>query len=326
MEKLYSLIQKFVQAEPWELFESEDVFFVQSPADGIMYLCSVMGNGGEEFGINAFRGAQGMRNFEKMLDHDPEGPMDRNLMFELDMLAINLCTRDYMDKKDLKITKNLMLTFRGGEWPLIRSYRPHYYPYFLTETEIEALCDCLQQILELYEEGEMAVEQIRTLAPGEMVVRCKEDSSWISRIVNIGYATKEDIPEIHLDDSTIKRLLSLPASGLNEMIDLVHLPAVIEDPAPPHYGLMLLGIDPQNIANEYGLFQPFQDYLQESCEKIVQAFLARGSKPGFILLREDSPLADCFETIAKLVDIKFEKVDELLFISEFLDSMESTMS
>lgn len=66
---LYSSIKKFIQTRPWDLFENEDVFMVQTPVDGQMYLCGVMGNGGEEFGLNAYRGAQGMRSVR--CDHIP---------------------------------------------------------------------------------------------------------------------------------------------------------------------------------------------------------------------------------------------------------------
>jgi len=323
-KKLYSLIQNFIREKPWELFENEDVFVVQSPRDNQMYLCCVLGNGGEEFGLNAFRGAQGMRNFEKIITNS-FGQPDKNVIYEMDMLSINLCTRDYMEKNDLKVTKKLMLSFPGGKWPLIRSHKPHYFPWFLTEPEIETLCDCLEQILELYHEGESALDQIRNVKPGEMLVRHMENSSWVSHIVHVGYPAKEEIPEISLDDITIQRLRNLPATGLKEEIDLVHFPGVIKDHEPHYFGLVLTGINEQQFATQYGLFAPFHDYYQESCDKLIQNFLARGSKPSLVLLKKESPFADVFEIIAKQTDIKFKKCDELPYISELIDSVEEEM-
>ncbi|HAJ78677.1 MAG TPA: hypothetical protein DCO75_02805, partial [Fibrobacteres bacterium] len=145
-----------------------------------------MGNGGQEFGLNAFRGAQGMRNFAKMVTHSTDSEPDKNLIFELDMLSFSLSPRDFMEKNDLAITKKLMLSFPGGTWPLIRSYKPHYYPWYLSEAEIEALCVCIEQTLELYNEGENALDTIRNVVPGEILVRSKEDTAWISRKVQIG--------------------------------------------------------------------------------------------------------------------------------------------
>jgi len=324
-KKLYSLVQKFVRAEPWELFANEDVFIVQSSSDSQLYLCCVMGNGGEEFGLNAFRGAQGMRNFEKMVTRDVDDPPDRNLIYELDMLSFSLSPRDFMEKNDLKVIKQLMLSFSGGKWPLIRSHKPHYHPWFLTEPEIEALSDCIEQTLVLYNEGEDIIGDIRNASPEEMIVRCVDNSSWVSRKVKIGYPAKEDTPEIHLDDITIRRLLNLPDTGLKEEIDLVHLPGAIKDHEPPYFGLLLLGINEQQFAQQYGIFAPFHDYFQLSCEKLVESFLSRGSKPSMVLLKNESAFADVFEKIAKQTDIRCERYDELPHISDFLNSIDQAM-
>jgi hypothetical protein len=324
-KKLYSLIKEFVREKPWVLFENEDVFIVQSPRDNQMYLCCVMGNGGEEFGLNAFRGAQGMRNFDKMVTHRENSGTDRNLMFELDMLSFSLSPRDFMEKNDLAVTKKLMLSFSGGTWPLIRSYKPLYYPWYLSEPEIEALCVCMEQTLALYNAGEKALNAIRNVVPGEILVQCMENAKWISRKLSIGYPAREETPEIHLDDITIRRLINLPDTGLKEEIDLVHFPGAIKDHEPPYYGLFLLGIDERQFAYQYGLFPPFIDYFQAACDKLAQGFLSRGSKPCMVFLKNESPFADVFEKIAKQAGIKCKKNKDLPYISDFLNSMDQGM-
>jgi hypothetical protein len=267
-----------------------------------------------------------MRSFYKMITRGGNTPPDRNLMYELDMLSFSLSPRDFMEKYDLQVTKKLGLTFAGGKWPLIRSYRPHYFPWFLTAAEIEALGDCLEQTLALYAAGEAALNEIRNAARGEMLVRCMAGSAWSSHKARIGYPLKDETPEIHLDDFTIQRLLNLPASGLQEEIDLVHVPGAIKDHEPPYFGLVLLGIDARPFANQYGIFPPFHDYFQASCDKLAQAFLARGSKPCMVLLKDESPFADVFEKIAPKADIKYARSAELPYISNFLNSMDQSMA
>lgn len=291
-----------------------------------MYLCCVLGNGGEEFGLNAFRGAQGMRNFKNIVMCDKNKSHNRNLMYELDLLSFTLSPRDFMEKHDLAVTKKLMLSFSGGKWPLFRSYRPHYFPWYLSEPEIEAFCVCLEQTLALCKEGENFLDAIRNGAPGEMLVRCRENNAWVSRKVHIGYPAKEETPEIQLDINAIQRLLNLPDSGLKEEIDLVHLSGVIKDHEPPYYGLLLLGINEQQFAHQYGLFPPFTDFFQAACDSLIKAFLLRKSKPCLVFLKNDSPFADVFERIAKQADIKCEKCNNLPYISDFLNSMEQAMT
>lgn len=324
-KSLYSLIKEFIRKAPWDLFENEDVFIVQSPVDGQMYLCCIMGNGGEEFGLNAFRGAQGMRNFEKMVTHHGEGPPDRNLMYEFDMLSFSLSPRDYMEKQDLAVLKKLLLTFPGGGWPLIRSYSPHYYPWFLTEPEIESLMSCLEQTLAFAEKGEESIEEIRSVKPGEILVRCRENGSWVSRKVHVGFSVKEETPDIQLDDITIRRLLGLPATGPKEEIDLVHLSGRITDHEPPYFPIVLTGINEEQFAHNYGLFPPFTDYFQDCCNVLAQAFLSRGSKPRMVLLKDGSLFADVFEKIGKRVGIQCQRCDDLPYVSDFINSMDQAM-
>jgi hypothetical protein len=325
-KNLYSLIQEFIQAGPWKLFENEDVFIVQSPRDNQIYLCCVMGNGGEEFGLNAFRGAPGMRSFYKMIARGGSTSPDRSLMYEFDMLSFSLAPRDFMEKNDLQVTKKLKLSFSGGNWPFIRSYRPHYFPWFLTVPEIETLGDCLEQTLALYAQGETALHEIRNAARGEMLVRHMTGSAWSSHKVRIGYPLKDETPEIHLDDFTIQRLLNLPATGMKEEIDLVHLPGAIKDHEPPYFGLVLLGINEQPLANPYGTFPPFLDYFQASCDKLAQTFLSRGSKPSLVILKDGSPFADVFEKFAQKVAIKYAGSAELPYIADFLNSLDQSMA
>jgi hypothetical protein len=321
-KKLYLTIQEFVRAEPWQLFENEDIFIVQSPEDAQMYLCSIMGNGGEEFGLNGFRGARGMRNFFEMVTRHGDGPPPRNFPFEIDMLSFSLSPRDFMDKRDLSLTKKLMLSFSGGSWPLIRSYRPHYAPWYLSEPEITALLHCLEQTLVLYNKGEDAIDEIRDVEPGEILVRHMEHGEWVSDKVPVVYPAKEELPEIRLDDITVKRLLNLPDTDLAEEIDLGHISMPVGNHEPPYFGLALVGINEKQCAYQYGLLPPFTDYFQDACDSLAKAFLARGKKPGAVLLRDGSQFADVFEIVAGQTGINCKRCEDLPLIDDFLDTMD----
>lgn len=324
-KKLYAVAREFVQTEPWKLFYNTDVFIVQSPHDNQMYLCCVMGNGGQEFGLNAFRGARGMRGFYKMLDSGVSGSPDISVMYELDMLSFSLCQRDLLHKNDLTVIKKLMLSFPGGKWPLFRGYKPHYFPWFLTEDEIEPLCDCMEQTLALNERGDASLDDIRNAPPGHMLVRRKENGAWVSRTVFVDDPGEEETPEILLDDITRRRLRNLPDNGLKEEIDLVHVPVPISDHEPPYYGLLLVGINEEGVANQYGVFPPFTDYFWDSCNSLLQSFLSRGAKPRTVVLKNESSFARVFEGIARDIDITCEWTNTLPHIADFVDTMEQTM-
>jgi hypothetical protein len=218
-----------------------------------------------------------------------------------------------------------MLTFPGGRWPLIRSYKPHYYPWFLTEPEIESLIHCLEQTIALYNEGENTLEEIRNAAPGEILVRSRENGVWVSRKAHVGFPKKEETPDIKLDDITIMRLLKLPATGQNEEIDLVHLAGHISDHEPHYFPLFLTGINEEQFAHNYGLFTPLTDYFQDSCNALFQAFLSRGSKPRTVLLKDGSLFASVFGKIGEKVGIQCRLCDNLPYVSDFVNSMNESM-
>jgi len=138
-----------------------------------------------------------------------------------------------MEKQDLAVLKKLLLTFPGGGWPLIRSYSPHYYPWFLTEPEIESLMSCLEQTLAFAEKGEESIEEIRSCKAGGNPRAVQRE-----RFVGFPKSPRRILgegrnPDIQLDDITIRRLLGLPATGPKEEIDLVHLSGRITDHEPP---------------------------------------------------------------------------------------------
>lgn len=321
-KKLYALAKEYVQAEPWTLFDDQDAFIVQSPSDNEAYLCSVMGCGGEEFGICAFRGVQGIRNYVKIISHDPDKSTDRNLMYEMDMLSFTLSPRDEMQNNDLKVTRKLKLAFPGGKWPLFRRYRPHYLPWYLSENEIESLCDCLEQTLVLLDRGEETLDLIRNDTPGNVLARRTVKGEWVSSMIHVAFTAKEPVPMIALDEVTTARLRKLPSTGPKEELDLFHFPGPIQDHEPPYFGLVLLGVNEDSFANQYGFYSPFEDYLKASCDSLAKAFLSRKSKPEMVLLKDGSVFADLFEQIAEQVDIQFRRVDELPHIADVLDEME----
>jgi hypothetical protein len=218
-----------------------------------------------------------------------------------------------------------MLTFTGGQWPLIRSYRPHYFPWYLTEQEIEVLCDCLEQTLVLYGKGDEVLDKINGVNPERMLVRRKEEGRWVSRTMAIDFPPADELPHIDLDDITIQRLRSLPETGLPEEIDLFHLPGPIQDHEPHYFGQVLVGINEQQLAKQYGLFAPFRDYLREACESLAAAFIERKEKPRLVVLQQDSPFAEVFEKIARRAAITCKIVDRLPFVEHFVATMEETM-
>src|SRR5207237_8191891 len=55
--------------------------------------------------------------------------------------------RKYLEKEDRNLIKQVGLKFKGGAWPMFRSYRPGYLPWFVTLDEARFLIHALSQII-----------------------------------------------------------------------------------------------------------------------------------------------------------------------------------
>jgi len=72
------------------------------------------------------------------------------ILLETPMLQASFENRNELHKKDREIIKSLGLKFRGRyAWPMFRSYRPGYFPWFLTSEEARFLTWRLEQGLEM---------------------------------------------------------------------------------------------------------------------------------------------------------------------------------
>ena len=77
---LYAAADAFKKMACWKWMDESAIFGVQSPVDGQNYFCSIMGEGGMNFGLVAYRGYQGYLVLHKLLsleDDTQETGLDR---------------------------------------------------------------------------------------------------------------------------------------------------------------------------------------------------------------------------------------------------------
>jgi hypothetical protein len=66
-------------------------------------------------------------------------------------------------------------------------------------------------------------------------------------------------------------------------------------------------------------------HTKQSTRALAQAFIARGSKPRKVLLKDGSLFADVFEKIGKGAGIQCKRCDDLPHIADFINSMDEAM-
>lgn len=133
--------QMFREMAPWERFDDWPLLGMVDPVTGALGFGSVLGAGGEQFGLVVFRGATGLWGSTQMTDVGSFQSWDhRVLMHHLNAFSFALGARDEVDANIRKMYRELGYSFRGQtDWPVFDSLSPGYAPAAVAGTEIALL-------------------------------------------------------------------------------------------------------------------------------------------------------------------------------------------
>jgi hypothetical protein len=144
---LYNAAIEFKKIDCWNWMWDSDIFGVQNPVTGEIGYCCVMGGVGELFALTVFLDSEGLDGYSKIQSGE-------FYSFPEDMLNLQKCLtasfedKKFLQKEDFQLIKKVGLKFSGhNSWPLFRSYRPGYHPWYLTSEEARYLTLCLQQTI-----------------------------------------------------------------------------------------------------------------------------------------------------------------------------------
>ena len=145
--KLYQVADQFQKVSPWTWMVNGDLFAVVNPQDGEVGYCSILGNGKEEFGLGIFLGDKGYKRYLSIFSDEPSvEEFDETIMTP--MLSLLFANREDLQTQDIKVIRSLGLQFRGkNAWPLFRSQKPGYTPWFLEKEEAIFLTVAIEQAL-----------------------------------------------------------------------------------------------------------------------------------------------------------------------------------
>jgi len=146
---LYDAAIEFRKIEPWEWMKETDVFGVQNPQSGEVGYCCIMGELGEVLAMAVYSGTEGLQGYKKIQKGQIK-PDDPDSLYIQDCLMLSFEDRRFIEEDDRQIINELGFKFRGrNSWPLFRSYKPGYFPWFLSRDEALYMMSALQQAKEV---------------------------------------------------------------------------------------------------------------------------------------------------------------------------------
>ena len=323
-QELHGLIIRVKDMGPWTWMTENNVFGVQDPHTDEIGFVSVMGMRGEHYAIAVYRGAQGLYGFRDMYDADPSHPsvsveeaLER--LVGIPHLQGAWENREELDRLDRDLLRDLGLKCRGPKaWPMFRSYRPGFVPWFLEADEASLMRHALEQTLDVaprYREDRSLLSTSHDESCLVLVPRQEGPSLvWEDSHVRVPRPTPPPI-SIALDAQEIASLKGLSRSTRTLEIDLFMLPSPVEEKGDrPVYPYLLLVVDAQSsfiLGTEMTTADPTLEAMWEGTPaKALHVLSKAGLLPAEVRVR--SPLLEgLLKPLAKRLGFKLTRARSL---------------
>lgn len=146
-KKLYEVTTRIKELAPWEYLWDLDLIGIQNGAEEDTVFYSILGRGGECFGISIYEGYKGLNSFLMLTMQEHLNLSTEYVMFNQKNLTCYWGNRDELSEKQRKIIKDIGYKYRGkNQWLYFMSYEPGYFPYNLDENEVERMTEYLENL------------------------------------------------------------------------------------------------------------------------------------------------------------------------------------
>lgn len=233
---LYHAVKLFHELAPWRWMQNADVFGVRDPLTGEIGWCSVMGAGGELFGLAVYRGDEGYAFLRRSESGDL--PNDE-VLFGQPALVLAFLDRAELSKANLALIRSASASFRGaGNWPQIESHAANRLPLPPEPSDVRFLREVLEQVLEVAPRLQAAPGLTEPDAQGRLLVRSRSedgaDGEW--RDARCAPPSAREAPAPPFDRVRAERIRrTLPRAEFEVECDLFPVQAIIAEPGkPPH--------------------------------------------------------------------------------------------
>ncbi len=308
--QLYQAAMRIKEIAPWQWMQEDEVFGVQNPETGELGFVSVMGTLGEHLALAVYLGDEGLYGFWAYRRIAASVPPEA--MLGLLQIQASFEDRETLNPKDRDTIKELGLKFRGRQaWPMFRSYRPGFVPWYLEPAEARFLCHALQQAAEVTLRLKENDALFDTAAENSYLVRVPRQEAdglvWEDRVMTVPPPEPLTL-SIPMDIETLEQVKRLPRSRSVLEVDFfnIHSP-IYEKDARPYFPHLLLVVDSESgmvLASE--LMSPEPDLMAmwgEIPVMMVYQFARMGGVPVRINVREPM-MAQLLRLLAQ--DLGFE--------------------
>jgi hypothetical protein len=317
-QRLYQAAMRIKEMAPWAWMSEADVFGVQDPETGEIGFVSIMGALGEHLALAVYLGPEALYRFWRL--QELEGLAFEEVFLGISQLQASFEDRNELTKKDRDTIKELGLKFRGRQaWPMFRSFRPGYWPWYLEAPEARILAYALEQAAEvaLRFQGDPSLldppdgESYLVRVPHEV----EGQLAWEDDVVRVPPPVEPESIPVVMDLEALERVKQLPHEERTLEIDFSLVPIRIEErgarPYPPYMLLVVDGGSGMILGSELlGPEEGLAEMWGSVPVKVVYQIGRMGVLPRRIHVRSPKLFA-LLRLLAEELDVEVKGVDRL---------------
>lgn len=271
---LYEAATRIKERKPWEKFWDMDLIGMRKDAEEDTVFYSILGRGGECYGIAVYEGYEGLNSFLMLTMQQSMNLSPEYAMFNQRNLTCYWGNRDELTDKQRKIIKDLGYKYRGkNQWLYFLSFEPGYYPYNMDEAEVLRMSGHLQHLefaLQHYDEENRNVDfEHRNMFLGTYN---KEKKTWNFEEAPMPFTAFQFGNLLITDEELLSDLTQTPKCNAVLEADVSVMGASVADKKydrPANPALSLLGDAASGTILHFEMSEPEEDPIVTLAETVI---------------------------------------------------------
>lgn len=321
---LYETTTRMKELKPWEKFWDMDLIGIKYGEDEDIVFFSILGRGGECYGIAVYEGYEGLNSFLMLTMHRNMNLSVEYAMFNQRNMTCYWGNRDELTDKQRKIIKDLGYSYRGkNQWLYFLSFEPGYYPYNLDAEEVVRLSEYFQDLelaLKYYDDANLKVD----FENGNMFLFSfgKDKKTWNFGESPLPFTSFQFGNLLITDEELLADLSKAPKNNAVLEADISVMGARIDDKKysrPANPALALLGDASSETIISFEMTEPDDDPIVMLAEAVIHFIFQHGAPKE---IRVTNVIVEAgLEQICDACGIKLRRVKRLQGLDSFMKSM-----
>lgn len=322
--RLYQAATMLGEYKPWEKFWDMDLIGIQNGEEEDTVFFSILGRGGDCYGITVYEGYEGLNDFLMLTMHEDMNLSPEYAMYSQNNLTCYWGNREELTEKQRKTIKDLGYKYRGkNKWLYFLSFKTGYFPYNLDQEEVLRMTEHLENLnlaLKCYDEAEVKVD----FSKGNMFLFqfLDDKKAWSFGEAPLPFTAFQYGSLIITDDELLKELASVPRCNMTIEVDIMPLGAAVNDKKydrPANPSLCILADAKSGMMLHFGMNEPGEDVIASMAEELLGFIFEYGAPKE---IRVTNVILEAgLEQISKACGTNLRRVRRLPGIGEFLEEM-----